>query len=153
MLMAATQDIIPESGLSFHKPSMLWPPPPEEISTRVNASIRFRIRQAFRSDEASRRDSVSTYDGRNSLSDALPAVDPSTPIVETTARVDPECVVVHDAVTGETTEVDEQLHFYATNSLLAHPLVSPVTAYLGGLPPLFFIAGDKEVLRDEIIYT
>ncbi|KJA28859.1 hypothetical protein HYPSUDRAFT_33255 [Hypholoma sublateritium FD-334 SS-4] len=146
-------DIIPESGLSFHKPSMLWPPPPEEISTRVNASIRFRIRQAFRADETSHRDSISTYDGRNSFSDAPAPVDPSTPVVEVTARVDPERVVVHDAVSGETIEVGEQLHFYATNSLLAHPLVSPVTAYLGGLPPLFFFAGDKEVLRDEVIYT
>ncbi|EEB87870.1 hypothetical protein MPER_14599, partial [Moniliophthora perniciosa FA553] len=34
-----------------------------------------------------------------------------------------------------------------------HPLVSPALSYLGGLPPLFFIASDKEVLRDEIIYT
>lgn len=151
--MTTTQDIIPESGLSFHKPSMLWPPPPEEISTRVNASIRFRIRQAFRPDEAPHHDSTSTYDGRNSFSDAHAPVDPSTPIVEVTARVDPERVVVHDVVSGETIEVREQLHFYATNSLLAHPLVSPVMAYLGGLPPLFFIAGDKEVLRDEIIYT
>lgn len=54
---------------------------------------------------------------------------------------------------GEVIEVNEQLHFYAQNSLLAHPLVSPATSYLGGLPPLFVIAGDKEVLRDEIIYS
>jgi hypothetical protein len=36
---------------------------------------------------------------------------------------------------------------------LVHPLVSPALSYLGGLPPLMFIAGDKEVLRDEVIYT
>lgn len=53
---------------------------------------------------------------------------------------------------GETIEINEQLHFYAQNSLLSHPLISPVNSYLGGLPPLLFIAGDKEVLRDEIIY-
>lgn len=46
-----------------------------------------------------------------------------------------------------------QFQFYAENRLLRHPLVSPVLAYLGGLPPLFFVAGDGEVLRDEIIYT
>ncbi|KAF5354758.1 hypothetical protein D9756_005500 [Leucocoprinus leucothites] len=45
------------------------------------------------------------------------------------------------------------MHFYSQNSLLVHPLVSPALGYLGGLPPLFFIASDKEVLRDEIIYT
>jgi acetyl esterase/lipase len=36
---------------------------------------------------------------------------------------------------------------------LKHPLVSPALSYLGGLPPLLFIAGDREVLRDEIIYA
>ena len=54
---------------------------------------------------------------------------------------------------GEVIEVAEQVHLYAPNSLLKHPLVSPALSYLGGLPPLFFIAGDKEVLRDEIIYA
>jgi hypothetical protein len=39
------------------------------------------------------------------------------------------------------------------NNLFAHTLIGHVGAYLGGLPPLFFIAGDKEVLRDEIIYV
>ena len=55
--------------------------------------------------------------------------------------------------TGEDVEIKEQLQFYTVNSLLNHPLVSPITGYLGGLPPLLFIAGDEEVLRDEIIYT
>ncbi|KIJ31266.1 hypothetical protein M422DRAFT_186194 [Sphaerobolus stellatus SS14] len=44
------------------------------------------------------------------------------------------------------------MQFYTSNSLLLHPLVSPALGYLGGLPPLFVIASDKEVLRDEIIY-
>lgn len=36
---------------------------------------------------------------------------------------------------------------------LTHPLVSPVLqGSLGNLPPLYIIAGDGEVLRDEIIY-
>jgi acetyl esterase/lipase len=46
-----------------------------------------------------------------------------------------------------------QFQFYVENRLLRHPLVSPALSYLGGLPPLFFVAGDGEVLRDEIIYT
>ncbi|KAH9055380.1 hypothetical protein EDB87DRAFT_1333633 [Lactarius vividus] len=46
-----------------------------------------------------------------------------------------------------------QFQFYAENRLLRHPLVSPALGYLGGLPPLFFIAGNGEVLRDEIVYT
>ena len=54
---------------------------------------------------------------------------------------------------GETLTVDSQIHFYVSNDLLSHPLICHCRAYLGGLPPLFFVAGDKEVLRDEIIYT
>ena len=54
---------------------------------------------------------------------------------------------------GQTLEVDSQIQFYTPNSLLSHPLISPCRAYLGGLPPLYFMAGDHEVLRDEIIYT
>lgn len=54
---------------------------------------------------------------------------------------------------GEDIEVAEQVQLYAPNGLLKHPLVSPALSYLGGLPPLLFIAGDKEVLRDEIIYA
>ena len=60
--------------------------------------------------------------------------------------------IVITTESGETVEINEQIHFYAQNNLLSHPLVSPVNSYLGGLPPLLFIAGDKEVLRDEIIY-
>lgn len=54
---------------------------------------------------------------------------------------------------GEVLSIDQQIHLYAQNSLLSHPLVSSAFSYLGGLPPLLFIASDKEVLRDEIIYA
>ena len=49
--------------------------------------------------------------------------------------------------------IDTQCQLYATNAQLCHPWVSPVLAYLGGLPPLFICAGNNEVLRDEIIYV
>jgi acetyl esterase/lipase len=54
---------------------------------------------------------------------------------------------------GEHLKVDKQVHLYALNSQLVHPLISPALSYLGGLPPLLIIASEKEVLRDEIIYT
>jgi len=54
---------------------------------------------------------------------------------------------------GELLVIEEQVHMYVQNSLLGHPLVSPALSYLGGLPPLLFIASDKEVLRDEAIYS
>lgn len=42
---------------------------------------------------------------------------------------------------------------YASNAILAHPLVSPVLqATLGGLPPLLIMVGGGEILRDEQIY-
>jgi acetyl esterase/lipase len=53
---------------------------------------------------------------------------------------------------NEKLEIDRQIHFYTENTLLTHPLISASLSYLGGLPPLFIIAGDKEVLRDEGIY-
>lgn len=53
---------------------------------------------------------------------------------------------------GETLKIEEQVQMYCPNYLLQHPLVSAVTGYLGGLPPLFIIASEKEVIRDEIVY-
>lgn len=49
-------------------------------------------------------------------------------------------------------QVKSQIQLYTTNNLLTHPWVSPINAWLGGLPPLYIMASDKEVLRDEIIY-
>lgn len=54
---------------------------------------------------------------------------------------------------GMTVVCDTQIQLYARNSQLCHPYVSPVLGYLGGLPPLYIMAGNSEVLRDEIIYA
>jgi len=56
-------------------------------------------------------------------------------------------------VKDEQVLIDTQIQLYATNAQLCHPFVSPILGYLGGLPPLFIMAGDKEVLRDEILYA
>ena len=77
-------------------------------------------------------------------------VESSVPLPETP---DPSESIVLRTADGEVIEVAEQVQLYAPNALLKHPLVSPALSYLGGLPPLLFIAGDKEVLRDEIIYA
>jgi hypothetical protein len=60
---------------------------------------------------------------------------------------------LHVEVEGEKIAIDTQIQLYATNAQLNHPWVSPALGYLGGLPPLLIIAGDNEVLRDEIIYA
>jgi acetyl esterase/lipase len=62
-------------------------------------------------------------------------------------------IITFTATSGEELRIDRQIHLYTKNSLLVHPLISGVLSYLGGLPPLLIIASDKEVLRDEIIYT
>ena len=61
---------------------------------------------------------------------------------------------------GRQFTVPEQIQLYATNAQLLHPYVaadslcSPaLSGSLGGLPPLLVIAGNDEVLRDEVIYV
>lgn len=76
----------------------------------------------------------------------------STTAVPPVEATDPQKIFLTTA-SGEKLEIDHQIHLYTQNSLITHPLVSPALSYLGGLPPLLFIVGDKEVLRDEIIYT
>ncbi|GBE80022.1 alpha/beta-hydrolase [Sparassis crispa] len=50
-------------------------------------------------------------------------------------------------------ELRSQIQVYATTEQLTHPLVSPVLqGSLGNLCPLYILAGDGELLRDEIIY-
>ncbi|MCJ1375896.1 hypothetical protein MMC20_007134 [Loxospora ochrophaea] len=54
---------------------------------------------------------------------------------------------------GDLVTIKDQIQMYATNQLIAHPLVSPVLQpSLGGLPPLLIQTGGGEVLRDEQIY-
>ncbi|KAH9856007.1 alpha/beta-hydrolase [Lenzites betulinus] len=165
-------DIIPPYGLSFHKPSTLWPPPPDDLTLQVRQSLRSRIRDVLRH---------KSKDGKDvkQQSDLIAAEKKSAP---PGATIPDYTVPVTDSNTGrslhlgsvgtlpvplggmrtqhislatpqgETLSIDGQIHMYAPNYLLTHPLVSPVVSYLGGLPPMLVIASDKEVLRDEIIY-
>lgn len=147
-------DIIAESGLSFHKPSPLWPPPSPEISNRVHASLRHRIRQTFKMRDSQPFEPTATVISERQVSgvtDASVEVE-STMAAPPVEATDPQNIFLTTA-SGEKLEIDHQVHLYTQNSLITHPLVSPSLSYLGGLPPLLFIVGDKEVLRDEIIYT
>ncbi|GAA6058704.1 hypothetical protein JCM10212_003392 [Sporobolomyces blumeae] len=61
--------------------------------------------------------------------------------------------VIHVEIDGEQVELAGQIQLYATNDQLVYPFVSPAFApSLGGLPPLYVMCGDKEVLRDEAIF-
>lgn len=144
--------MLPEWGLSLQKPSVLWPPPPDELSKRVHASLRTRIREVFRSDQP--HDHTSTMLSMAQSTSAGQPVDVGTTTslpISDSQHIDQTVSLV--ARSGDTLSTNNQLHLYTQNNLLTHPLVSPIMSYLGGLPPLLFIASDKEVLRDEIIYT
>ena len=141
----------------MHKPSILWPPPTDGESDTVRQSIRSRLRRVAGLDDQSR---LKTFLG--SRSRAPHARDGSiiSEQVDLGASTSAPNVIggqcqqiVLEAADGEILHVDSQIQLYAPNNLIPHPLISHCGAYLGGLPPLFFIAGDQEVLRDEIIYT
>ncbi|KAK4685991.1 hypothetical protein P7C73_g4145, partial [Tremellales sp. Uapishka_1] len=54
---------------------------------------------------------------------------------------------------GTMRRFDQQVQMYCPNTLLTHPLVSPINqGSLGGLCPLLILGGGAELLRDEIIY-
>ncbi|KAG8712777.1 hypothetical protein FRC11_014217 [Ceratobasidium sp. 423] len=66
---------------------------------------------------------------------------------------DPQLVKVPVEPGQPPLELRSQIQVYATNEQLTHPLVSPLLhGSLGGLCPLYIVAGDGEVLRDEVIY-
>lgn len=155
-------DVIPVTGLSLHKPSPLWPPPPYYISDKVHNGLRKNITDVLyrRSRNGSSRTPQAarpiSSDNEVPNSEALPAEPGIVGVASTTTLpvfLDADQSFSLQTATGEATKVTQQIQLYAPNGLLKHPLVSPALSYLGGLPPLLFIAGDREVLRDEIMYT
>ncbi|EJD46838.1 alpha/beta-hydrolase [Auricularia subglabra TFB-10046 SS5] len=167
-------DVIPSTGLSFLKPSALWPPPPSETHDAVRAGLKERIKKLMHRDSHHHlrhagdipQSSTPTASGlvrdpsvqarslrslrhARSESDLHIQHDDKHRVAEEQANADITTVLVE----GREIKIDTQIHLYAPNRLVKHPLVSPIMSYLGGLPPLFVIASDKEVLRDEIIYT
>ncbi|KAH9944756.1 lipase/ esterase [Amylocystis lapponica] len=160
-------DVLPPYGLSFHKPSTLWPPPPDDLTTLVHDGIRTRIRQAMHMGPDTTTQSSTSPAPKSPAPLPIDHLVPITP--NTTLRLGsttslPTQDADHDnhvrtqrielrAANGEELVIDAQLQMYTPNYLLTHPLVSPAVSYLGGLPPLHVIVCEKEVLRDEIIYS
>jgi acetyl esterase/lipase len=138
---------MPVTGLTICKPSLLWPPPPDDVYLKVRDVQRSAVRGVVHHKLASETE--------------VPAITTDQPDVQPRFKLAPATAMAakYDQ-TLHVSEEDEKLlkfthqfQLYTTNALLKHPLVSPVLAYLGGLPPLFIVASDREVLRDEIIYT
>lgn len=126
-------DYIPASGF-HHKPSKAWPPPNAVEMAKIKEEAA-TIRQKQQRPPSAR--------GQNTLQKEPP----------TELEAPAEAPLVSVSPDGTTISVQEQVHFYATNELLTHPLVSPVLQpTLGGLPPLLIMVGGGEILRDEQIY-
>ncbi|KAI0317105.1 hypothetical protein OF83DRAFT_1172261 [Amylostereum chailletii] len=171
-------DIIPATGLSLHKPSALWPPPSDEVASRVRNGLRKTVRDVLRRDKHKRPktpEPSSQAPAQSSTPHPPPqpnSDDPAHPISDADPQTQAETQApaplqiptslsqtmlspaLESAISlGVVRTPADQLQLYAPNNLLTHPLVSPALAYLGGLPPLLFIASDREVLRDEIVFT
>jgi acetyl esterase/lipase len=150
----------------MQKPSTLWPPPSDEMTRHVHASLRTRIRQMVHLNRGGKAADLNPLSRNTSYRRSTSKVtvergergpDGMPVDVGTTASAPPlnspeNQTISLVAKSGEILTIDQQIHLYTQNSLIVHPLVSPALSYLGGLPPLLVIASDKEVLRDEVIY-
>lgn len=181
ILQNTATDIIPTYGF-VHKPSTLWPVPDEPLPPDAahdggNARTTDHVRHdhdgsasesgtqtpkkvANKAVKGSAAATLASYADQNegddkgndkerhdSTSSSPPPSLSHLPQKEFT-------VMVQDKKGQEKPlKVTRQIQLYATNSQLFHPLCSPILqGSLGGLPPLYILAGDSEVLRDEIIY-
>lgn len=155
--MLFAQDVLPQYGLSMHKPSTMWPPPSEDLTRSFHANIRDRISCVLPLAASDLGGSSSTLSTRTMIiqgTRSCEADDVLSNHVEqvTNAGFADRQLVEVQTEDGETLSVQSQVHFYAPNDLIGHPLISSVSSYLGGLPPLQIVVGDGEALRDEGIY-
>ncbi|KAF8261460.1 hypothetical protein EI94DRAFT_1745923 [Lactarius quietus] len=147
-------DVIPTTGLCLHKPSPLWPPPSNEIYATVRSGLRKSIVEVLSKGVGRTPQASLPIDKETVVPVSPPTMNAgSTATLPLPGVLDASQSLRLRTDNGEVIEVAQQVQLYAPNCLLRHPLVSPALSYLGGLPPLFFIAGDREVLRDEIIYA
>lgn len=140
----AAKDIIPPYGF-MHQPSVLWPPPSPGSNSPSKTSHTSQ--------------SQSTNDLQVEAAGIAPQVlSPFRPKISSNLKSSfdaAQCITpVIEFDDGEKVVIDQQIQLYATNDQLTHPYCSPLfSPSLGGLPPLLILAGENEVLRDEIIYV
>ncbi|KAM0755605.1 alpha/beta-hydrolase [Meredithblackwellia eburnea MCA 4105] len=164
-------DVVPPYGFLF-KPSTLWPPPPADFQERANRSTSLDgVKEAQAKKEQKKQHSplASIFNADKKGKDLAKNVAGDGTDLSSTDPLggDPKRAegdvkggetaevghILKIKVDGEEVEVRDQIQLYATNEQLVYPYVSPILhPSLGGLPPLYVMCGDKEVLRDEIIY-
>lgn len=175
ILQNTETDIMPKFGL-IHKPSTLWLVPAVASLEEDESSA---AQSRADSPQLGVPSGVNKHNGRSSGGDAASTGRRSTasrqpssaaqshreahqsgagdasgvPAAPKSLAAKPLLVPVKGGEEGEVVELRAQIQLYATNEQLYHPLCSPVLqGSLGGLPPLYILCGDSEVLRDEVIY-
>lgn len=177
ILQNTATDIIPPYGF-IHKPSTLWPinatkpitkdqqgkanADDDEPSRKVPVGVDEDVGTTRDAEPTARKSAVggklqSTRGGEHEFNQTPPTrAHTSAPngIPPAPELLYSEPITIHRTDSSkEAIELREQIQLYATNDQLTHPLCSAVlSGSLGGLPPLYILAGDAEVLRDEIIY-
>ena len=136
------------------KPSTIWPPPTAAFSTRAKNIIR----SATLGNIAIPKKKGSRFGKKKGKELANATEETGDPQEAENVGGDADfaqpAAVMSILIDGEVVEIDEQIQLYATNEQLVHRFVSPIwQPSLGNLPPLYILAGDHEVLRDEIIYV
>ena len=133
-------DIIPPYGF-VHKPSTLWPVPGVLPDSERNQNEQHDA-VADRALDGKPVDADRPLDSIPAPLHHLYSQPIEIPVTDPALRKE----------WGDKLTLSDQIQQYATNDQLTHPLCSPVLAgSLGGLPPLYILAGNGEVLRDEII--
>ncbi|SPO21988.1 uncharacterized protein UTRI_01978_B [Ustilago trichophora] len=173
ILQNTATDIIPPYGF-IHKPSTLWPinatPPVSEEKKQEKGKSdseqepRRKVPVGVEEDNNDRKDDTEpaarkSQDGGNLTSSRVSVESKSAPAHKNGVPPAPDLlwsdpINIHRSdASKDDIELREQIQLYATNDQLTHPLCSAVlSGSLGGLPPLYILAGDAEVLRDEIVY-
>lgn len=147
-------DYVPGNG--FHqRPSAAWPPPNADDMLKIEQELvkelahkqhlpKENVEDAVRGFRVS--ESVSVEEHETGPHTTHPGTGPANPYPRPGHNISIQ-------IDGKVVELIDQIHMYASNQLLGHPLVSPVLQpSLGGLPPLLILVGGGEMLRDEQIY-
>ncbi|GAB7356479.1 hypothetical protein MBLNU459_g7240t2 [Dothideomycetes sp. NU459] len=168
-------DYIPPNGF-HHKPSMAWPPPNavdmKDISMGAVESLVDKekkthhkhikdpaLKEHERKEELDEQEAVRGFsisqdvDNRDEVKNPHNPATPERPDRRKGDTIPGPGAELSIELDGVLVELHDQIQMYASNHLLAHPLVSPaLQPSLGGLPPLLIQTGGGELLRDEQIY-
>nr|POF18540.1 ab hydrolase superfamily protein c4a8.06c [Quercus suber] len=152
-------DYIPSHGF-LHRPSMAWPPPPNDelkkpeapkkVFDRPTGAVELPANAGL--DLPSKQDAADGAgdgEGMVGLEKTLSKAQTEQPTHLLPGIGENLSITIDD----QKIELKEQIQLYAPNDLLSHPFVSPVLQpSLGGLPPMLIQVGGGELLRDEQIY-